>query len=343
VIPARNEERNIARCVRSVLASSYPNLQVGAVDDHSTDDTGVILGALAASDSRLTVTTPPPLPPDWFGKQWACAHGASLAQGEIIAFFDADTWQSPDLITRTVNAMRERSADLMSVVGRQEFGTFWEKVLQPQVFSIMLTRYGGSEVVNDAKRPWDKIANGQCIFVRRDAYVAMGGHGAVRNRAAEDLAMAQHWFAEGKRSFLVMGLEQLTTRMYTSLAELRAGWGKNIFAAGRESAPYGLPGRIAFPFLMFAPALAGLVPPIILALALLGVLGDDAFLWSSIATAANTIWWFIVYRSLEMSSPRALGYSLLHPLGALLLFEICLGALVRGRKVTWKDRRYISA
>ena len=133
--------------------------------------------------------------------------------------------------------MLDRTADMISVIGRQELGTFWERMVQPQVFSGMLTRYGGIEAVNDAKRADDKIANGQCIIVRRETYVEVNGHASVKNRAAEDLALAQLWFSLGKRCFLVMGLDQLTTRMYTSLAELRAGWGKNLFAAGRETIP----------------------------------------------------------------------------------------------------------
>ncbi len=63
---------------------------------------------------------------------------------------------------------------MLSVVGTQELGTFWERLVQPQVFSGILTRYGGNEVVNEATRAADKIANGQCIIVRRDAYEKAG-------------------------------------------------------------------------------------------------------------------------------------------------------------------------
>jgi len=67
VIPARNESRNIAPCVESALASTYPRLEVIVVDDHSTDDTGAIASSIAARDPRLRVVVPPPLPNDWFG------------------------------------------------------------------------------------------------------------------------------------------------------------------------------------------------------------------------------------------------------------------------------------
>ena len=135
--------------------------------------------------------------------------------------------------------MHSRKADLLTVAGAQELGSFWERMIQPQVFAIMLARYGGTEVVNESRRATEKIANGQCIFVTRAAYTETGGHGAVRDKVAEDLAMAQLWFTLGRRSFLVLGLTQLSTRMYTSLRELVEGWGKNIYAGGRDTVPFG--------------------------------------------------------------------------------------------------------
>ncbi len=343
VIPARNESRNIERCVRSVLASTYPRLEVIAVDDHSTDDTGVILARIATEDARLRVVVPPPLPNDWFGKQWACNTGARAATGSVIAFFDADTWQTPDLLTRALNVMHDRNADMVSVLGRQELGTFWERIVQPQMFATIQTRYGGSESINESTRAQDKIANGQCIIVRHDAYVETSGHAAVRNRAAEDLALAQLWFSLGKKCVLVMGVDQLTTRMYTSLAELRAGWGKNIFAAGRETIPFGSIGRFLFPFLLLIPPIAGMAPVVGLVLSLLGVASQAVLIWSAIAFTAGFVWWATIYRWLEMPLRRSLGYALIHPLGAVILFDISLGALIRGRRVRWKDREYVAA
>ena len=338
VVPARNEAQNIERCIRSALAAEYPRLEVIAVNDHSTDETGAILRRLAAEDTRLRVVVPPPLPPGWFGKQWACTVGAEASSGDVIAFFDADTRQAPDLIVRAVNGMRTRGADLLTVAGSQELGSFWERMIQPQIFSIMLARYGGTESVNESRRASEKIANGQCIFVKRQAYLETGGHGAVRGKVAEDLAMAQLYFTMGRRSFLVLGLTQLSTRMYTSLREIAEGWGKNIYAGGRESAPFGAFGRLIYPILLVAPALSGLVPPILLALSLAGLVGHGVFIWAAIAGGANLIWWLVVYALLGLSPV----YALLHPLGSAALLYIALASIVRGKRVRWKERDYLA-
>ena len=336
VIPARNEGRNIRRCVESALTSDYARLEVVVVDDHSGDDTGDIVAELASRDARVRVVTPPPLPSGWFGKQWACDAGARVARGDIMGFLDADTWQAPDLVPRVVNAMRSRGADLLTVAGEQEMGSFWERLVQPQVFAVLGARYGGTEVVNESRHAANKIANGQCMFFRRDAYDAMGGHGAVREKVAEDLALAQHWFTAGRRVTLVLGLRQLRTRMYTSLREVVEGWGKNIYAGGRDALPPGVLWRAVYPLLLVLPALSGLVPPVLVLLGLTGLIGTGVFTWAAIVTSVNLVWWLLVYAGLRLSPL----YALLHPLGAAVLLYISLRAIARGRRVRWKGREY---
>ena len=316
----------------------YPRFEVIAVDDHSTDRTGAILKNIALEHPKLRIVVPEALPEGWFGKQWACVAGAAAASGEVIGFLDADTWQAPDLVPRVVNAMRSRQADLLTVAGAQEMGTFWERLVQPQIFAIMLTRYGGTEIVNKGRRATDKIANGQCIFVTRAAYDELGGHGAVKDRVAEDLAIAQLWFERKKRTFLVLGTDQLATRMYTSLRELIEGWGKNVYASGRTTVPFGIVGRLLYPLLLLVPGLSGLVPPLMLALSVLGVFGQPVLVWSAVASLANLLWWALVNRTLGMP----IWYALFNPLGAAMLLYICARAIVRGKSVRWKERDYVA-
>ncbi|MFL5607067.1 MAG: glycosyltransferase family 2 protein [Gemmatimonadaceae bacterium] len=339
VIPARNEARSIARCVESLLGSSYPALEIIVVDDHSADDTGAIVRGIASRDARVRVVTPPPLPDDWFGKQWACAAGAELARGEIIGFMDADTWSAPDLVPRVVNAIRARGSDLLTVAGDQEMGSFWERIIQPQVFAVMFARFGGTEIVNESRRVANKIANGQCMFFRREAYDAMGGHAAVKHKVAEDLALAQRFFLGNRRVTLILGRAQLRTRMYHSLRELVAGWGKNIYAGGVDAMPFGAAGQLLYPLLLLIPGLTGLVPPVLLLLALAGVLGKGVLVWSSIVTGVNLLWWLAVYAAMGLTPL----YALLHPLGAAVMLYIAATAIARGRRVTWKGRAYRAA
>ena len=338
IVPARNEGRNIERCARSVLATQYPSIEAIVVDDHSDDGTGDIARAIAREDPRLRVIEAPELPSGWFGKQWACATGARHARGELLVFTDADTWHAPDLLSRTVNALHARDADLLSVAGRQEMHSFWERVVQPQLFALLWSRYGGTEHVSRAKRPVDVIASGQFILVRREAYDAMGGHERVRDRVAEDLAMAQEYVRSGRRIALIFAEHQLSTHMYASLGEIVAGWRKNIYAGGRTAALGGRFGRALYPFVLLGVPIFGLLPVAVLAIAMVGGAPVGWLLWSSIVIAFNLLAWAVVYRVMRESPVYAFTY----PLGLVMLLLIAGGAVLRGRRVEWKSRSYLS-
>lgn len=338
IIPARNEARNIGKCLRSVLTTSYPDCEVIVIDDQSTDGTGEIARDLATTDPRLRVIANTPLPDGWFGKQWACATGAGAATGSILCFADADTTHSADLLTRSVNAILRRNADLFSVMGRQELGSFWERIVQPQIFGIMAVRFGGTETITKSPLATDKIANGQCLFVRREPYDALGGHALVKSHVADDLMMAQRFFAAGKHVVVEEGVDQLSTRMYTSFAELVHGWGKNVFAGGRDSVPLGRVGRFFYPLFLLLTPLWALIPVAALLVSLVIPVPAALITWAAIVTAVFFGWWLAVYRRIGESLP----YAILFPLGAAVLFYIFLRAVLRGQKVEWKGREYVS-
>jgi chlorobactene glucosyltransferase len=339
IVPARNEAHNIARCVRSILSASYPRLELLVVDDSSTDGTADVAREAAAGDTRMRIITSSALPEGWFGKQWACATGARIAKGEILQFTDADTVHAPDLVTRSVNAMQSTGADLFSIAGSQELGGFWEKVIQPQIFTILSMRYGGTESVNDSPRVSSKIANGQCIFVTRQSYESIGGHASVRSSVAEDLMLAQRFFAARKNVVLMLGVKQLSTRMYASLREIINGWRKNVFAGGLDAVPFGRVGQSLLPLALLLPPVLELLPPLALAFAGLGVpTGGTVILWAAISAVASLLWWIVVYATVQ-ESPL---YALIYPIGALVLLYIFFTAVIRGRRVSWKGRTYIS-
>jgi chlorobactene glucosyltransferase len=338
IVPARNEARNIAQCVRAALDATWPALEVVVVDDRSTDATAEIMRGIGREDPRARVVENPELPPGWFGKPWACATGAAHARGEIFCFTDADARHGRELVARAISAMASRKLDMLSVAGHQELGTFWERVIQPQVFWMIAGRYGGTETVNRSRRSQNKIANGQCIFVTRRAYEAIGGHSAVHDQVAEDVALAQRMFAAGARTELQLGRRELTTRMYTSLREIMDGWRKNVFAGGREAMPWGRPGQLFFPVLLLLVPVLTLAPPLTLALSTVAALPVWAVTGAAIALVAELVTWSLVYR--WMAAP--VGYILLFPLGAAVFLIIALQAIARGSRVDWKGRAYVT-
>lgn len=336
IVPARNEASHIAACVRAILGSAYPALELIVIDDHSTDDTARHAREGAAGDPRLTVVTPPPLPTGWLGKQWACHQGARVARGDFLLFTDADVRHAPDLHSRLVHASRSSGAALVSVAGFQETETFWERVVQPFVFAILAQWYGGPATVNRARDPRRKIANGQCLFFRRSAYDAFGGHVTVRGKAAEDLAFAQQMTAGGHTVHLTLGKRQMTTRMYASLGDIVAGWGKNVYSAGRETIPGGALAQALARALVPAPAVLSLLPVLALVGGASGALSHSWLAFGASASAAQLLWFAAITREFRLAP----WYALTFPLGALVYLYIAVAAVTRGTRVRWKGREY---
>ncbi len=337
IVPARNEARNIERCARSILRTTWPALELIIVDDRSEDDTGAIVHALAATDPRVHVIDGTPMPAGWVGKPWACAQAAKIARGSTLIFTDADTVHAPELIVRTMHAMSARNLDFFTVGGSQELASFWERVVQPQVFYILATRYGGAGAVNRAHKSRDKVANGQYICMTRKAYDASGGHEAVRWTPAEDLALAQLTHSLGMRTELAMALDQLSTRMYTSLPEVINGWTKNLVIAGRTAMPVAPWLRALTPFLMVIAPLVNLAPFAVLFLSFFFTLSPSRTMWAWVCSGLLVIWWAFIYGRAFRQSPL---YALTVPLGAIMTLYIIIRGTVRGTGVEWKGRKY---
>jgi chlorobactene glucosyltransferase len=343
VLPARNEAVHIAACIRSIRASTWPDLELVVVDDHSTDGTGALAREAAAGDPRVKIVNAPDLPAGWFGKQWACQSGAAHATGSLLLFTDADTRHAPDLVGRMVRMRERRGAELLSVAGHQEMGTVWERAVQPSVFTLILTRYGGADAMERASNPRDVVANGQCFMLSRRVYDAIGGHEPVRGFVAEDVMMAQTIQARGDRVSLAIGIRQLSTRMYDGLDSLMKGWGKNMYAGGRHAMWWGAVGQRLYPLFLLSFPLGVLMPFValtwcVVAMLLGGPVSTALLLWSA-ATSAAILLSFAAANRLNGDPIRR---ALLAPLGGAIVLAICVSAIARGNNVRWKDRGYVS-
>jgi len=224
IVPARNEEANLATCLESLVAQAGVSFEVIVVDDHSTDRTHEI--ASSFSDRGVRLIEAPELPPGWTGKNNAVAAGARAAQGEWLLFTDADTVHLPGSLSRALAEAHEHQADMLSYSPEQIAVTFWEMAVLPVVFAELVRQYPPSKVCD----PHSPIAaaNGQYILITRGAYDAVGGHAAIASEILEDVAFARAIKRSGRRIFFRYGADAVRTRMYRNLAQLREGWTKNL-------------------------------------------------------------------------------------------------------------------
>ena len=226
IVPARNEEANIARVVRS-LARQPEIMQILVVDDQSSDGTASVLAGLAAEEPRLRVIEGGALPAGWVGKNHAAWVGAQQAIGNWLLFTDADAVHLPGSTAAALATAEETGAALISYSPAQEMHTWWERALIPFVFCRLsqLYSYGA---VNDPESP-AAAANGQYLMIRRDAYDAIGGHAAVCGEVLEDVALARLVKVAGFGLHFAPGEQIARVRMYTSFRAMWEGWSKNLF------------------------------------------------------------------------------------------------------------------
>ena len=343
VVPARNEARNIERCLRSLAAQAYSDFAITVVDDGSADRTGEIARSVPSGGANeIRVLSGAPLPTGWFGKPWACSQGSANVEESLILFTDADTVHAPSLLRSAVLALMEDSASALSLIGHQELGTFGERLVQPQVFTLLGLRYRRLDRPLERNDARNAIANGQYILVRRSAYEGIGGHRAVRGEVAEDLRLGQLIVEGGHRLSLRTEPRRLSTRMYQSLSEVVAGWTKNIAIGAKQSA--GWWGPLAIPSILVYAFLFWVIPPLVLLWSVVtglagGGLGGPLLAWSFVASLLGLGTWAIVYRRFQVSP----AYAFMYPLGAAFVGAIALRSGWRGsRRVEWKGRRYSS-
>ncbi len=222
IVPARNEERCLGRCLDSLLTQKGVDFEIIVVDDGSTDRTREI----ALSRGRVRLLEAGPWREGSSGKCNAAQTGANAARGEWLLFTDADTVHMPGSLVRAVAEAREHGAALLSYSPGQEVSGVWEKLALPLIFAELAVAYRPSEV-NDPESPI-AAANGQYLLIRREVYEAVGGHAAVSHTLLEDVALAQAVKRSGSGLRFRFGGDAVRTRMYSNFRDLRDGWTKNL-------------------------------------------------------------------------------------------------------------------
>jgi chlorobactene glucosyltransferase len=335
IVPARNEADNIAGLTATLLCTRYARYEVILVDDRSTDGTAEIAKRLEANHPDvIRVLAGEPLPAGWVGKCWACWQGYRAAKGDVLVFTDADTRHHENLLGHALGALRDTGVDLLSVFPRQLTFTFWERLIQPHIFTAIMMRFRDGEQVNRTRNPRNVIANGQFIAFTREGYEAIGGHEAVRTEVTEDLRLAQQTVAAGRRMYMAWADDLIATRMYRSLHGIIEGWSKNLATGSRQSVDPWL--RPVLPWLVSLFLLTFWVWPPLTLIATL-VTSNASWGWSITATLASLGFWILMYRQYRI--PIALAP--LYPLGALMTTALFVRSTIQGNTVKWRGREYV--
>jgi chlorobactene glucosyltransferase len=341
LIPARNEELTIERCVRSLVAQMYERLEILVLDDASSDATAAIVQSIIdelplQQRGRLRLLEGEALPSGWGGKNFACYQLAQQAKGDYLFFTDADTMHEPKMVATVLDSMQTQRVSLLTAQPTYELESLGEQLVVPLLTFTIMTLL---PVALIPRRPESSLAtgNGQLLCFERTAYERIGGHAAVKNRILEDVLLARATKAVGFRMLFVDAQDVVRCRMYRSFAEVWSGFSKNQFAFYNYSLPFALVALLLNILLFIVPLLLVLI---------ISLLHLSLAIWLLAALAYLLPVFMRILLTLRFTHRQRIEMLLLcflHPVSIALECLILLNSIrwhYRKRGTVWKGRAY---
>jgi len=335
VIPVKDEERNIARCVESVLRQDYPDCRVIVVNDRSIDGTAAVLRDIAAREPRVSCFDVTELPAGMYGKPHALQTVAPHLRADLVLFMDSDMDLHPGCLRTLASFLVHEQIDWLPVAGRPDLGSVGEKLIVPIVSAIALAWHDPRKT-SDPENP-DAMGSGLTLC-RRAAYESIGAHSQVLRAFDEDSALIRIAKQARQRVCYLMGSELYSVRFHGSLGRTIRGFARAIAGGLNRTIPQLCITANAVAFISLAPIL------ILTAYVVTrhgGAAASLALGWPVLA-GIHLVAAFLLARMVYRGA-GASGWEWLHPIGALLTIYICLRAaaiVISGRGLTWRGTSY---
>lgn len=229
IITACNEETKIREALKSICKQNYPNYEVIAVNDRSTDKTGEIISELKIDLKNLKQLDITELPEGWLGKCNALQKGSEISSGEIILFADADIQMKPNTLRNAVSYLLKNNLDHLAVSPDTKMPGF----ILPAFVNLF------SAYLSIFTKPWRakfkkskySIGIGAFNLVRKSVYEKIGGHESIKMRPEDDLKLGQIIKTAGFQQEFALGKDLISVEWYSNINELIKGLEKNSFAA----------------------------------------------------------------------------------------------------------------
>ena len=189
ILPARNEERYIRRCIDSLIKQDYPDFEIVLVNDESSDKTLEIMNEYQNSYPDIKVLSVNRPNDDWIGKNWACYQGYLKSNGNLLLFTDADSYHSENTMSLAVQNINHHDLDAITIMPRLLSYDFFTKVTLPLLTTFMHTKFSPLKVNNEKSKLGYFF--GSYFIIKRDTYEKVGTHESVKHEIIEDGALGK--------------------------------------------------------------------------------------------------------------------------------------------------------
>ena len=189
ILPARNEEKFIEKCLDSLVKQDYDDYEIIAINDSSNDSTGNIMKKYSEKFSKVIFVDAKPKPDGWMGKNWACMEGYKKASGDLLLFTDADTTHTNSVISLAVSHLLSLKLDALTVIPRMLCLDRITKITLPMISTFLHTRFSALRV-NDTSKNTGYFF-GSFFIMKKSTYDSVGTHESVKGELVEDGALGK--------------------------------------------------------------------------------------------------------------------------------------------------------
>jgi glycosyltransferase involved in cell wall biosynthesis len=190
-IPARNEDHALEDCLNTVLASSYPKLEVIVLDDCSQDKTSDTIRSFAHDGVRFIKGDTPAS--GWLGKNQAMQTLAEHASGDYILFMDVDTRLSVTSIAQLIDYTLDNKMNMIAVLPQNRLGV--------QAGGLFGTLHDFWQIVLPLSRRRIAVAR-QAWLINADRLRELGGFKSVAQKIVPEISFARRLFAKDSYRFI---------------------------------------------------------------------------------------------------------------------------------------------
>ena len=231
IIAARNEERNIAECLKTVFAQDnilHNNFEVIVIDDRSEDATPNILFDLKNQYDNLKIITITETPPGISPKKYAVSKGIESASNEIVVFTDADCRVQPSWLSTIGEYFNDSNTALVQGITSYHYIDGMGKLFYGLQSVDFLSHGIIAAAAIGAGLPVNSNANNMAF--RRRAFDGVGGYGNDNNVVlGDDDHLLQRVWRSGRRVRFMAdpraAVETAPTETVRALFEQRRRWG----------------------------------------------------------------------------------------------------------------------